>query len=113
MFWSSEIIAERLYGFLATRYHDDLKEIILDIGRMEHGHANVWNKLALDAHAASFQVSLFIKLKIVLAKLLSVLLPLTIFIHYLEHNEKKAILDYARLLRSIRMMRRPERLSST
>ena len=65
---------------------------------MEHGHANVWNKLAMEAHAASFQVSLFIKLKIVLAKLLSVLLPLTIFIHYLEHNEKKAILDYARLL---------------
>jgi VIT1/CCC1 family predicted Fe2+/Mn2+ transporter len=98
MFWSSEIIAERLYEFLATRYHDDRKKIILDIGKMEHGHANVWNKLAMEAHAASFRVSLFIKLKIVLAKLLSVLLPLTIFIHYLEHNEKKAILDYARLL---------------
>jgi rubrerythrin len=98
MFWSSEIVAERLYGFLATRYHDDRKKAILDIGRMEHGHANVWNKLALDAHAASLRVSPFIKLKVVLAKLLSVLLPLTIFIHYLEHNEKKAILDYARLL---------------
>ena len=37
-----------------------------------------------------------------LAKLLSLLLPLTIFIHYLEHNEKKAILDYARLLENYR-----------
>ena len=33
-----------------------------------------------------------------LAKLLSLFLPLTIFVHYLEHNEKKAILDYARLI---------------
>ena len=45
---------------------------------MERGHANVWNKLAQEAHAASFQVSLFIKFKIVPAKLLSLLFPLTI-----------------------------------
>ena len=45
-----------------------------------------------------FQVSLLIKSKIALLKLLSLVLPLTIFIHYLEHREKKAILDYAGLL---------------
>lgn len=65
---------------------------------MERGHANVWNKLAQDAHAVSFQISLSIKFKIMLANLLSLFLPLTIFIHYLEHSEKKAILDYAALL---------------
>ncbi len=97
-FWSSEIIAQSLYGFLAVKYDDDRKKAFVEIGRMERGHANVWNKLAQDAHAASFQVSLFIRFKIVLAKLLSLLFPLTIFIHYLEHGEKKAILDYARLL---------------
>ena len=65
---------------------------------MERGHANVWNKIAKDFHGVSFQVSASIKLKIVLLRLLWFILPLTIFIHYLEHGEKKAILDYARLL---------------
>ncbi|MGD0229568.1 MAG: VIT1/CCC1 transporter family protein [Syntrophorhabdales bacterium] len=98
--WSSEIIAESLYGFLAARYDDDdeRKKSIVTIGKMERWHANVWNKLANDVHAVSFQVSLSIKFRIALAKLLSLLLPLTIFIHYLEHSEKKAILDYAGLL---------------
>ena len=65
---------------------------------MERGHAQVWNKIAKDVHGVSFQVSLVIKSKIVLLKLLSFILPLTIFIHYLEHGEKKAIFDYAQLL---------------
>jgi VIT1/CCC1 family predicted Fe2+/Mn2+ transporter len=65
---------------------------------MERAHAQVWNKIAKDVHGASFQVSLVIKSKIVLLKLLSLVLPLAIFIHYLEHREKKAILDYAGLL---------------
>jgi VIT1/CCC1 family predicted Fe2+/Mn2+ transporter len=98
-FWSSEIIAENLYGFLAARYeNDNLKKPIVEIGKMEGGHANVWNKLAKDAHALSFQVLFSIRFRIALAKLLSLILPLTIFIHYLEHSEKKAILDYAALL---------------
>ena len=98
-FWSSEIISERLYGFLAARYDDpDLKRDIVAIGTMERAHAQVWNKIAKDVHGVSFQVSLGIKFKIVLLKLLSLILPLTIFIHYLEHGEKKAILDYAGLL---------------
>ena len=65
---------------------------------MERGHANVWNKIAKDFHGVSFQVSASIKFKIVLLRLLWFVLPLTIFIHYLEHAEKKAILDYAELL---------------
>jgi VIT1/CCC1 family predicted Fe2+/Mn2+ transporter len=98
-FWSSEIISERLYGFLAARYDDpDLKRDIVAIGTMERAHAQVWNKIAKDVHGVSFQVSLGIKFKIVLLKLLSLILPLTIFIHYLEHGEKKEILDYAGLL---------------
>jgi VIT1/CCC1 family predicted Fe2+/Mn2+ transporter len=98
-FWSSEIISERLYSFLAANYDDpDRKRDIVAIGNMERAHAQVWNKIAKDVHGASFQVSLVIKSKIVLLKLLSFVLPLTIFIHYLEHGEKKAILDYAALL---------------
>ena len=98
-FWSSEIIAQSLYGFLAARYDDDdLKKPIVEIGKMERGHAIAWNRLAKDVHGVSFQVSFSIKLRIALAKLLSLLLPLTIFIHYLEHSERKAILDYAALL---------------
>lgn len=98
-FWSSEIISERLYRFLAANYDDpDQQRDILAIGTMELGHAHVWNKIAKDVHGVSFQVSLVIKFKIVLLKLLSLVLPLTIFIHYLEHGEKKAILDYAGLL---------------
>jgi vacuolar iron transporter family protein len=98
-FWSSEIVAESLYGFLAADYDDpDRKKLIVDLGDMERGHAHVWNKIATDAHGASFQVSLLIRSKIVLLRLLSLVLPLAIFIHYLEHREKKAILDYAGLL---------------
>ncbi|HME41741.1 MAG TPA: VIT1/CCC1 transporter family protein [Syntrophorhabdales bacterium] len=100
-FWSSEIISESLYRFLAANYDDpDRKRDIVAIGTMERGHAQVWNKIARDVHGVSFQVSLVIKFKIVLLKLLSLVLPLTIFIHYLEHGEKKAILDYAGLLES-------------
>ena len=97
-FWSSEIVAENLYGFLAKRYGNEQKKTILEIGRMEHGHGNVWNKLAQESHGVSFRVSLFIRMRIALLKLLSLLLPLTIFVHYMEHEEKKAILDYAGLL---------------
>jgi VIT1/CCC1 family predicted Fe2+/Mn2+ transporter len=98
-FWSSEIVAESLYGFLAAKYDDpDRKREILAIGTMERAHAQVWNKIAQDVHGVSFQVSLVITFKIVLLKLLSFVLPLTIFIHYLEHGEKKAILEYAGLL---------------
>ena len=98
-FWSSEIISENLYSFLAASYDDpDRKRDIVYIGTMERGHAHVWNKIAKDVHGVSFQVTLFIEFKIVLLKLLSLILPLTIFIHYLEHDEKKAILDYAGLL---------------
>ena len=102
-FWSSEVVAENLYRFLAARYDDeDRKRSVIEIGKMERGHAAVWNKLAREARGAAFEVSFFIRLKIVLAKLLSLLLPLTIFIHYLEHSEKKAILDYAGLLETYR-----------
>jgi vacuolar iron transporter family protein len=98
-FWSSEIISERLYSFLAANYDDpDLRRDILAIGTMERGHAQVWNKIARDVHGVSFRVSPGIKFKIAFLKLLSLVLPLTIFIHYLEHGEKKAILDYAGLL---------------
>ena len=98
-FWLSEITAESLYRFLAGRYKDDdRKRAILEIARMEHGHANVWSGLSERIHGVSFRVSRIVKWRIAWAKLISLLLPLTIFIHYLEHGEKKAILDYAQLL---------------
>ena len=98
-FWLSEITAESLYRFLAGRYKDDdRKRAILEIAKMEHGHANVWSGLSERIHGVSFRVSRIVKWRIALAKLLSLLLPLTIFVHYLEHGEKKAILDYAQLL---------------
>jgi VIT1/CCC1 family predicted Fe2+/Mn2+ transporter len=98
-FWSSEITAEKLYGFLAANYDGtDQKRDILAIGAMEQNHADAWGKIAKDLHGTSFPISFVIRFKIVLLRLLSLILPLTIFIHYLEHDEKKAILDYAGLL---------------
>ena len=90
----------KIRGFrMDTNYDDpDRKKFIVELGNMERGHAHVWNKIATDVHAVSFQVSLLIKFKIMLLKLLSLVLPLAIFVHYLEHREKKAILDYAGLL---------------
>jgi VIT1/CCC1 family predicted Fe2+/Mn2+ transporter len=102
-YWQSEIIADCLYGFLAARSDNiERKEIITQIGRMERGHATVWNRIAAKYHDVSFDVSLLLRLKILLVKLLSLTLPFTIFIHYMEHSERRAILEYSKLLETYR-----------
>ena len=102
-YWQSEIIADRLYGFLAARCDNiEWKEIIRKIGRMERGHAAVWNQIATKSHGISFDVSLSLRLKILLVKVLSLILPFTIFIHYMEHSERSAILEYSKLLEAYR-----------
>jgi VIT1/CCC1 family predicted Fe2+/Mn2+ transporter len=98
-FWKSEIIAGRLYGFLAERYKDDVrKESIIKLGKIELGHATVWHNLAKKVYDISFEVSFFFRLHILLMKVLSLILPFTIFIHYMEHQERYAILEYPKLL---------------
>jgi len=98
-FWQSEIIANRLYSFLAAQCNDnERKEIILKIGKMEQGHATVWNGIATKSHGVSFGVTLSLRAKILSAKLLALILPFTIFIHYMEHQERNAILDYSKVL---------------
>jgi VIT1/CCC1 family predicted Fe2+/Mn2+ transporter len=98
-FWKSEIIADHLYRFIAKRYHDtDQKNAIVKIGKMEGGHATVWSNIAHQTYNVSFQVSIFLKFKIFLMKLLSLIIPFTIFIHYMEHKERNAILEYSELL---------------
>jgi len=102
-YWQSEIIADRLYGFLATRSNNiERKEIIRNIGMMEKRHATVWNQIAAKSHGVSFDVSPSLRLKILLVKLLSLILPFTIFIHYMEHGERSAILEYFKLLEAYR-----------
>lgn len=98
-FWQSEIIANRLYSFLAAQCKDnERKEIILRIGKMEQGHATVWDGIAMKSHGVSFRITLPLRAKILSAKLLSFILPFTIFIHYMEHQERNAILDYSKVL---------------
>lgn len=98
-YWQSEIIADSLYRFLAARCSNaESREIIAKIGRMEQGHATVWNRIAEKSHGSTFEVTLFLRLKIFLGKLLSLILPFTIFIHYMEHEERNAILEYSKLL---------------
>ncbi len=98
-YWQSEIVADRLYGLLAARCGNaERKELIARIGRMEQGHATVWNRLAAKSHGVSFDVSLSLRLKILSGKLLSLILPFTIFIHYMEHEERNAILEYSKVL---------------
>jgi VIT1/CCC1 family predicted Fe2+/Mn2+ transporter len=102
-YWQSEIIADRLYGFLAARCDNiERKEIIRNIGMMEQRHATVWNRIAVKSHGVSFDVSLSLRLKILLVKLLSLILPFTIFIYYMEHGERSAILEYSKLLEAYR-----------
>ena len=102
-YWQSEIIADHLYGFLAARCDDvERKESIRKIGRMEQGHAAVWNKIAAKSHGVTFDVSPLLRLKILAGKLLSLILPFTIFIHYMEHGERSAILEYSKLLEAYR-----------
>ena len=98
-FWQSEIIANHLYSFLAAQCKDnERKEIILRIGKMEQGHATVWDGIATKSHGVSFRITLPLRAKILSAKLLSFILPFTIFIHYMEHQERNAILDYSKVL---------------
>ena len=98
-YWQSEIVADRLYSFLAARCDDaERKEIIAKIGRMEQGHATVWSRIADKSHGATFEVTFSLRLKILSGKLLSLILPFTIFIHYMEHQERNAILEYSKLL---------------
>jgi VIT1/CCC1 family predicted Fe2+/Mn2+ transporter len=102
-FWKSEIVAGRLYGFLVERYKDDArKESILKLGEIELGHANVWHNIAQKVYGISFEVSIFFRFEIFLMKVLSVILPLTIFIHYMEHQERHAILEYSKLLENFK-----------
>ena len=103
MFWTSEIMADSLYGFLAARYGDDgRKQSIMAIGTMERGHAAAWQTIAAKIYGVSFRVSFLLKFKIMLLKLLSFVLPFTIFVYYMEHEERNAILGYADLLESFR-----------
>ena len=98
-FWQSEIIADRLYSFLAAQCKDsERKEIILRIGKMEQSHATVWDGIATKSHGVSFRITLPLRAKILSARLLSFILPFTIFIHYMEHQERNAILDYSKVL---------------
>jgi VIT1/CCC1 family predicted Fe2+/Mn2+ transporter len=98
-FWKSEIIASRLYSFLAERYKEDArKESIIKLGEIELRHATVWNNIAKKVNGVSFELSIFFKLHIFLMKIISLLLPFTIFIHYMEHQERHAILEYSKLL---------------
>jgi VIT1/CCC1 family predicted Fe2+/Mn2+ transporter len=98
-YWQSEIIADCLYGFLSARSDSiERKEIIKQIAMMERGHATVWTRIAAKSHGVSFDVSLLLRLKILWVKLLSLTLPFTIIIHYMEHSERSAILEYSKLL---------------
>jgi len=98
-YWQSEIIADRLYSFLVAQCDDaEQKEIIRKIGSMEQGHATVWKRIAAKSHGATFNITLSLRIKILLGKLLSLILPFTIFIHYMEHQERNAILEYSKLL---------------
>lgn len=98
-YWQSEIIADSLYRFLASRCNDaERKEIIRKIGRMEQGHATVWSRIATKSHGAAFDITLSLRIKILMGNLLSLILPFTIFIHYMEHEERNAILEYSKLL---------------
>jgi VIT1/CCC1 family predicted Fe2+/Mn2+ transporter len=98
-YWQSEMIADRLYSLLAARCNNsEQKEIIHKIGKMEQGHATAWNRIAVKSHGAAFEINLSLRMKILLGKLLSLILPFTIFIHYMEHSERSAILEYSKLL---------------
>jgi VIT1/CCC1 family predicted Fe2+/Mn2+ transporter len=100
-FWKSEIIADHLYRFIAKKYQNaDQKNAVIKIGKMERGHAAVWNNIADQTHNVSFQISIFLKLKIFVMKLFSLIIPFTIFIHYMEHKERNSILEYSELLQS-------------
>lgn len=100
-FWKWELITAKLYGYLADRYSNATeKNTILKLRKMELGHAQIWNKIADSAYSISFEQTILIKFQIYMSKLFALILPLTMFIHYLEHQERQAILQYSFFLES-------------
>ena len=98
-YWQSEIIADSLYRFLAARCNDaGRREIIKKIEQVELGHATVWNRIAEKSHGTRFEGTFSLRLRILQGKLLSLMLPFTIYIHHMEHSERSAILEYSKLL---------------
>jgi VIT1/CCC1 family predicted Fe2+/Mn2+ transporter len=102
-FWKAEVLADHLYRFIASRYRDpDKKSIIMSIGKMERGHAAVWNDIAQQTCHVSFEISIRFRLQILWMKFLSLVMPLTFFVHYMEHHERNSILQYSELLENYR-----------
>lgn len=97
-FWADEIIATDLYKFLSKKASKEKAELFKKISEMEKGHAVIWNKISEKAFSKTFKIGVGIKIKTFFMKLLALILPLTFMIYYLELDERKAIINYSKLL---------------
>ncbi|OLS32079.1 MAG: hypothetical protein HeimAB125_12550 [Candidatus Heimdallarchaeota archaeon AB_125] len=109
-FWRLELVASALYVFLARRSKKEKNKEILEISKMEQGHANVWNNIARSVYGSDFKKNWFVKLRIQFMKIISVFFPKTIFIHYMELGERNAIIQYAKLMESFSEDSRVQRM---
>ena len=95
------MVATELYSFMAHHKAKDkkAKEIFMEISRMESGHAEIWNAVAEHLGGKKFRGGLSLSLKKLRVKLLSLIMPLTFMMYYLELDERSAIIEYSRILR--------------
>jgi len=97
-FWEDEMIATELYSFLSKKAPKEKAKLFKAISAMEKNHAIVWNDVATRTFSVTFKAGIKLKIKTFFMKFLAIILPLTFMIYYLELDERKAVLNYSKIL---------------
>ena len=97
-FWRDEYIAVRVYHFLSKlRRHRNNTSLFLELSKIENKHAEILSKIARNYNFIP-QPNFVLQIKIFFLKLLSLLLPQSFTLLYLEHDEKSAVINYSNFL---------------
>lgn len=100
-FWEEEVAASNIYRFMAKKSRKR-RELFERLASMEDQHADFWNKIANRFFGKKFKKGFGLKLKIFFYKILSLLLPTSFMIYYLESGEKSATSEYSTILKEFK-----------
>lgn len=100
-FWEEEVIASNIYKFMAKK-SKKRRKLFERLAFMENQHADFWDKVANRFFGKKFKKSFGLKLKIFFYKILSIFLPTSFMIYYLELGEKSATSEYSIILKEFK-----------
>ncbi len=100
-FWEGEYIATGFYRHMAKKSESKRAELFQEISKMEEKHGRYWNEnIAPKKLGKSFKPTLRLKLRLFVLKVLAFILPLAFIIHLLESDERAALLNYSKILKT-------------